>query len=1211
MLWMGLPSSVSAQVLVVSPHPDDDIIMASGVVKRAVARGETVYIVYVTNGDFFGQSTGTLRQGEAVNAQALLGVDEDHLIFLGYPDGSVFVIRDRFRFPGDYPDPGGPFVSQHGISATYASRGLGRTDYHRHRFGTAGSYRWETAIGDMVDILNTIRPAHIFTTSQWDTHNDHEATYFLVRDALLQANGADPTYNPTIHKTTVWPGDTSWPAPLDPTSYFTEIPKPPFNNRWGLNPLTWPQRESLDVPSTMQSPFFPSNPKYGAVDAHASQDGTTGYIGRWVHKDEFFWTEQVAGANRPPVPNAGTDQQANEGVMVTLNGTASFDPDGTALTYSWRQVSGPSVTLSNPTLAQPTYISPSGLAADVMLEFELVVSDGALTTVPDGVRVLARSAVPPPQYGLNVAALATIAASSERASSGQTAAKVADGSPLGYPTDATHEWATAGEGVGAWISMTWASPVVIGKIVLYDRPNASDQLTAGVITFSDGSTLPIGPLSNGGQAVEYVFAPRTVTSLRLDVSQVGPATGNVGLAEFAVFELAGINRPPVARAGSDQIVAGGAPVGLNGSTSSDPDNDPLTYAWTQVAGTPVVLSSASTAMPTFVAPPALPGSQLLRFELVVTDGTLASVPDTVDVLILGTVNQPPTANAGPDATVSAGSTVTLNGTGSTDPEGQAVTYEWSQTAGTPVALTGSTTSGPSFVLPVTALDGVLTFQLVVRDGLQASIADTVQITVIALPSTANNLSPSAVVTASSQRAPLQSAAKAVDGFADGYPTDSSHEWATVAQRDGAWIQLQWSAAHTITRIRLHDRPNTDDRVLSGLLTFGDGSSVPVGPLSNDGTGVDILLSPRQTNWVRFTVTATSASTFNIGLAEILVFEQEGTTANQAPIAVAGPSQTVDGGTTVALNGTASSDPEGATLTFAWTQISGPAVVLSNPATAAPIFTAPPAIRQTQVLVFNLAVHDGVSATGATTQVTVRALPNFVPVANAGPDQNVSAGAAVQLDGRSSSDADGDPLTYQWTQTAGAPVTLTGATTAQPSFTAPPALSNTQQLVFQLVVGDGVVSSAADAVTVTIPGQPDAANIARVATVTASSQTSALQAAVKAVDGVTSGYPAMPGAEWATASERAGAWIQLDWASDQIVSRIRLYDRPNADDQITAATLLFADGSSIAIGPLPNDGSGAEIVFSPRTIRWVRLRVDGVSRRTSKVGLSEFEVFSGQ
>ena len=90
--------------------------------------------------------------------------------------------------------------------------------------------------------------------------------------------------------------------------------------------------------------------------------------------------------------------------------------------------------------------------------------------------------------------------------------------------------------------------------------------------------------------------------------------------------------------------------------------------------------------------------------------------------------------------------------------------------------------------------------------------------------------------------------------------------------------------------------------------------------------------------------------------------------------------------------------------------------------------------------------------------------NNAPVADAGPDQTVDAGDSVSLDGGGSSDPDGDTLTYAWTQTSGPSVTLSGASSAAPSFTAPNAAAT---LVFSLTVNDGTDDSAPDTVTVTV------------------------------------------------------------------------------------------------------------------------------------------------
>ena len=108
--------------------------------------------------------------------------------------------------------------------------------------------------------------------------------------------------------------------------------------------------------------------------------------------------------------------------------------------------------------------------------------------------------------------------------------------------------------------------------------------------------------------------------------------------------------------------------------------------------------------------------------------------------------------------------------------------------------------------------------------------------------------------------------------------------------------------------------------------------------------------------------------------------------------------------------------------------------------------------------------------GATTlNFTTAAPANTAPVANAGPDQTIASSAAVTLDGSGSNDADGNTLTYAWSQTSGTSVTLSSTTVAQPTFTAPTlAVGDADAvLVFSLTVNDGTVSSSADTVTITV------------------------------------------------------------------------------------------------------------------------------------------------
>ena len=91
--------------------------------------------------------------------------------------------------------------------------------------------------------------------------------------------------------------------------------------------------------------------------------------------------------------------------------------------------------------------------------------------------------------------------------------------------------------------------------------------------------------------------------------------------------------------------------------------------------------------------------------------------------------------------------------------------------------------------------------------------------------------------------------------------------------------------------------------------------------------------------------------------------------------------------------------------------------------------------------------------------------NHAPVANAGTAQSVTAGASVTLVG-SGSDADGNPLTYRWSQTAGPTVTLGGLTTAAATFVAPEVTATTT-LSFRLIANDGKVDSAAATVKVLV------------------------------------------------------------------------------------------------------------------------------------------------
>ena len=93
---LGAAPVQAGGLLVVAPHPDDELLMAAGVIASAKARGEQVKIVVMTNGDYSGPTVGLLRQNETVlGLIQYLGVTEDDVIFLGYPDGGLADINHQ------------------------------------------------------------------------------------------------------------------------------------------------------------------------------------------------------------------------------------------------------------------------------------------------------------------------------------------------------------------------------------------------------------------------------------------------------------------------------------------------------------------------------------------------------------------------------------------------------------------------------------------------------------------------------------------------------------------------------------------------------------------------------------------------------------------------------------------------------------------------------------------------------------------------------------------------------------------------------------------------------------------------------------------------------------------------------------------------------------------------------------------------------------
>ena len=194
--------------------------------------------------------------------------------------------------------------------------------------------------------------------------------------------------------------------------------------------------------------------------------------------------------------------------------------------------------------------------------------------------------------------------------------------------------------------------------------------------------------------------------------------------------------------------------------------------------------------------------------------------------------------------------------------------------------------------------------------------------------------------------------------------------------------------------------------------------------------------------------------------------------------------TVRGGTTVTLDGTASSDVDGSIAAYAWQQTAGTPVTVTGADRATASFSSP-AVNTEETLTLTLTVTDDRGAT-ATDSVEVTLLPNATPTAAAGSDHTVLRGSLVSLDGSGSHDSDGQIVSALWRQDGGTPVVLTGADTAIASFTAPRPAAD-EPLHFSLTVTDDSGASASDEITIIVSAdQPPLADAGLDQSVTAGS-----------------------------------------------------------------------------------------------------------------------------
>ncbi|MDH3715842.1 MAG: PKD domain-containing protein [Gammaproteobacteria bacterium] len=379
------------------------------------------------------------------------------------------------------------------------------------------------------------------------------------------------------------------------------------------------------------------------------------------------------GHNTRPVADAGASQTVMRGETVVLDGSGSYDADGDSLTYHWTLETPPgsNAQLSDPNVVMPTFV------ADIAGTYEatLVVNDGHIDSFPCTIKIVTEHGNTPPVANAGPDQSVVAGSTVQLNGSGTDV----DGDQL------TFLWTvTAPDGSG----VTLSDPTIVNPTFV------ADLLGDYVATL----------VANDGQADS---APDSATITTMD------------------------NSPPIADAGDPQSVAPGDNVVLDGSGSSDPDGDLITYAWTLTSipgNSAAMLVNANTVNPNFVAD--VSGTYVV--QLIVNDSLEDSVPDTVT--IMAGANAPPLADAGPDDGALVGVAYTLDGSGSSDPDGDDLTYEWSLIVRPDTST--ATIDNPTLEMPTFTPDvaGTYVAQLIVNDGTVDSAPDTANITA-ALPAT--------------------------------------------------------------------------------------------------------------------------------------------------------------------------------------------------------------------------------------------------------------------------------------------------------------------------------------------------------------------------------------------------------------------------------------------------------------------------------------------
>lgn len=193
--------------MVVAPHEDDEILGFAGSIQKTVANGDIVKVVLLTNGDYFDKDLGPIRIRETMKALEVLGVNKSNIYVMGYGD---IIIQSLY----ECSDPGIVFDAPSGYDSTYGDPSSNLYDYHTLDAGTPAKYCYADFRSDLNNIIDTVRPDTVYTTSEAEWHPDHKFGFKAVRDVIESLN-KEKGYHTTLCESVIHGEELTWPDKLE------------------------------------------------------------------------------------------------------------------------------------------------------------------------------------------------------------------------------------------------------------------------------------------------------------------------------------------------------------------------------------------------------------------------------------------------------------------------------------------------------------------------------------------------------------------------------------------------------------------------------------------------------------------------------------------------------------------------------------------------------------------------------------------------------------------------------------------------------------------------------------------------------------------------------------------------------------------------------------------------------------------------------------